>query len=878
MIQRIRSFFNKLRGNIAPPLPEAELEALRVSFQERYHCFKLLLASNNQALQLMSEIQEALKGRTRFGMAFVRSHVTRISVAVYRMIQNLNHITNNKYAVLYERHAAIEADINQLMKSEPGTTADVRVAVALDDIDKHLVDLVGNKMAHLGEVRNQIGLRVPEGFVLTTAAYQRFLEHNRLQEEIDRRFQSVEFESMEERYALSSALQQLIIRAEVPDDIAHAFQVHWSRIESRIGKPVQMALRSSAIGEDEAGSSFAGQYRSELNVSLDNALQAYKEVLASKYSLAAISYRLNRGFRDEDIRMSVGCLQMVPSVAGGVVYSKNPVDSDDSSIIINSVWGLPHAVVDGSVACDEWVLHRKPNLHIADRTIRTKRFQTECLPLEGIRRVELDEAKANAPSLTDAKVLELAEIALAIEAHYATAQDIEWAIDAAGDVYILQSRPLRQLSGSSGKARPIPKIEDGSLLFAGGEAASPGSACGPVRIVSKGLDLLEFPEGAVLVVENALPRWASLMSRACAVVAEQGGIAGHLANVAREFGIPALFGATNMTTHLQNDQVVTVDATNGFIYRGKVDEVLVDAPQRPNLMAGSPIYELLLKINEKINPLHLLDPDSIDFRPENCVTLHDITRFIHETSVIEMFDFGKNHHFPERASKQLYYRVPMEWWIVNLDDGWKGEITGKYVRLEDIVCIPMLAFWKGFIAIPWDGPPALDTKGFMSVMFQSTTNPALVTGVKSAYAEKNYFMISRNFCSLNSRLGYHFSTLEAFIGERIPENYIRFQFKGGAADDIRRIRRVELIGEILESQGFRVEIRNDHLAARLEQLPMEDMIRHTEIIGYLTLHTRQIDMIMTNPSAVTHTRRKLLSDIEQLMLQPIEPSLCMIAG
>jgi pyruvate,water dikinase len=864
-MKRILAFIDKLRGSNTPALPEAELEALRVSFKERYHCFKLLLASNNQALQLMSEIQEALRGNEVFGMAFIRSHITRISVAVFRMIQNLNQITANKYEALVHRHAQIDQEIDAILKEQKPIT-DQRMLIALADINKNMVDQVGNKMAHLGEVRNQIGLRVPEGFVLTTAAYKSFLDHNQLQAEIDRRFQSMESESMEDRYALSSALQQLIIRAEVPQAIQEALKLQWQAISARAGAPVTMALRSSAIGEDEAGSSFAGQYRSELNVSMDDALQAYKEVLASKYSIAAISYRLNRGFRDEDILMSVGCLQMVPSISGGVVYSRNPVDIDDHSIIINSVWGLPHAVVDGSVACDEWVIQRKPTLHIERKTIRTKRYKTECFPLEGIHRVELDAVEAESPSLSDDKVLELAEIALAIEAHYACAQDIEWAMDANGDLFILQCRPLRQavMEKSARNITVSPEPDMGSLIFAGGETASPGIACGPVMKVFKGLDLLEFPKGAVLVVENALPRWASLMNRACAVVAEQGGIAGHLANVAREFGIPALFGATNMAQHLQNGEIVTIDATNRLIHRGQIHDIPTEGRKRPNLMAGSPVYRLLQQINTKINPLHLLDPDSSDFRAENCTTFHDITRFVHEKSVVEMFNFGKNHHFPERASKQLYYRVPMQWWIVNLDDGLKNEVPGKYVHLEDIASIPMLAFWKGFTAIPWDGPPAPDTKGFMSIMFQSTTNTALVTGVKSSYAEKNYFMISKNFCSLNSRLGYHFSTLESLISERIPENYLCFQFKGGAADDVRRLKRVELIGEILEKQGFRIEIRDDHLSARIEQQTMEEMIRYAEIIGYLTLHTRQIDMIMTNPAAVAYTRNKLLSDIATL--------------
>ena len=247
--------------------------------------------------------------------------------------------------------------------------------------------------------------------------------------------------------------------------------------------------------------------------------------------------------------------------------------------------------------------------------------------------------------------------------------------------------------------------------------------------------LLKFPHGAVLVTAQALPQ----MGGAFESGGRGGDRTGERRRASRQCG-PRIrraghfWACRQQPRLLQNDELVTIDADGLTIYRGCVESLLAKSGEvRKNLMEGSPVYEILRDVTQHIVPLHLLDPDASDFKPKKCRTLHDITRFCHEKSVKEMFSFGKEHHFSERASKQLVCDVKMLWWIINLDDGFREDVPGKYVHLDNIVSIPMLALWEGIIAIPWEGPPPVDTRGFMSVLLEASANPALDPSMPSVY-------------------------------------------------------------------------------------------------------------------------------------------------
>lgn len=822
-------------------------DALQSAFQEQFRNFRALLTANNNALELMAKAEDMLRSGRPFGMAFVRGELTAMTVNVYKMVQCLIALANGRYRELNDRFAAITEEIEAIMLRQPEVKSGALV-LGLDEITRDDIDRVGGKMANLGELRNRLGIRVPEGFAITAWASKHFMEVSHTQIEIARRMQTLDIENLEELYTVSAAIQDLIRAAALPSDLERAINEQIALLAERLGtEDFMVALRSSALGEDSAHGSFAGQYRTRLNVPAARILEVYRDIVASKYQSQAIIYHTQRGYRHQDILMCVGCLAMVDARASGVIYTRPPCDPHGPRLVIHAAHGLGDQVVDGRADYDLlWVERASPHTVTAQRLARPE--QASCL--------------------TDAEASELARLALRIEAHYGMPQDIEWAIDGRGELYILQARPLEVLE-SDQAAAPVIALDqiDCAPLLTGGVAASQGAAAGEVFKVTCALDVLEFPKGAVLVVETPYPEWAVLISRAVAVISETGQIACHLATVAREFAIPALFGVEGAMAKLENGQLVTVCSTARQVFPGRIEALLKAAPRQTNLMEGSPVHSLLKEALTHVTPLHLTDPASPFFKAANCRTLHDITRFCHEKAIHEMFNFGRRHGARDKSAKQLYIgNSPSQWWVVNLKDGYREgiDLSTQFIRLEDIVSEPMRAIWAGMTAVPWEGPPPVSVRGLGAIIAQSAMNPELDPSVRSNMGDRNYFLVSKKYCNLSVRLGYHFALAEANFSELLNESYVSFQFQGGAADERRRRRRVQLLGEMLRELGFRVDIKADSLIARIEKRPIPFLKERLTILGYLIIHTRQVDMVMDEEGFIERYLDKVRGDIRMI--------------
>ena len=427
----------------------------------------------------------------------------------------------------------------------------------------------------------------------------------------------------------------------------------------------------------------------------------------------------------------------------------------------------------------------------------------------------------------------------------AAPQDIEWAAGSDRKMYILQSRPLRTLMPvTSGAALPT-RFENYTIILDKGVIACKGVGFGKAFILQDDEELNNFPEGAVLVAKHTSPKFVTVMNKASAIITDVGSATGHMASLSREYQVPTILDTEVSTSVLQNGQEITVDAINCNIYEGKVPELIEYAQNKKEPFKETHLFKTLEKVLKWVAPLNLTDPESETFKPEYCKTYHDITRFAHEVAMQEMFGIGEEQDVEDTHTIDLSAGIPVDVHMLNIDGGVKENL--KKATVEDVLSVPFLALLKGMKSMKWPGPPPVDAKGFFGMLAHSASVPE---DQLQETAKKSFAVISKNYVNFSIRLGYHFSMIEAYAGENINDNYIKFFFKGGGAAIDRRLRRVRLIKEILKAMGFRVNIKEDVMNAILTKYKQPSIEEKLVVMGKLTAYTKQLDMAMFN-DAVT---------------------------
>lgn len=845
--------------------PDTRGTNLAEIFQKKYGSFKELLDSNSEMGAIIADITKKLQGEDLFGMSYVRSQTALAVFHALRMIRSLNGLANNEHAVLYQVLEEIQGKIRKAIREREGDRPIDELVLPYHEINKDMVDWVGGKNANLGEVLNQARLPIPEGFAITTRAYQFFLEENDLADHINKQKMEFDAHNPEEIQRISEAIQQLILTAEVPprleQEILHAYDALLEETKRHGSHPhnLWMAMRSSAVGEDSE-LSFAGQYVSMLNVPREKLSSTYKIIVASLYTPRAITYRYNKGIRDEDVAMSVACLRMVDSIASGVMYSRHPFYPADDHVILTAVWGLGPYAVDGVITPDTYRVAKDPELTIIERNVSHKPVQLVTNPKGGLQEIAVPAERQNASCLADHQIKELAKYARKLEEHYGGPQDSEWTLDRDGRLLILQSRPLHLKQSSQAHFTEHSLFLEGETVLAeGGQAACPGVGYGIAHHVHSEEDLFDFPEGGVLIARHSSPQYVVVMPKAAAIVTDSGSVTGHMASLSREFEVPAILDAKTATQAIPHGAEITVDAYGCKVYAGKVEALVATAAQRRPYMKDTPVYETLQRVSQWIVPLHLINPKAANFTPRGCQSLHDIMRYVHEVSYGEMFKISDMVSGGEGAALKLQSPIPLDLYIIDLGAGLADVKPGvTRVTIDQVASLPFRALLKGMLhedLLAFE-PRPIELKGFFSVMTQQMLAPPNLA--MERFGDRSYAIVSDKYVNFSSRVGYHYSVLDSYCGDTVNKNYITFSFMGGAADEVRRNRRARLIAHILRELHFSVDVVGDRTTARFQKYERTLTEERLELLGRLLQFTRQLDMIMNSEQSVVALANRFL--------------------
>ncbi len=602
--------------------------------------------------------------------------------------------------------------------------------IRIDDIP-----LVGGKNASLGEMYQELtaqGVKIPNGFATTSEAYWHLLEAAGILDSLKNTLAGLDKNSpVSELAEKGKKARELILGARIPEDFWKEIEAAYDRLSEQYGKDTDVAVRSSATAEDLPTASFAGQQETFLNVrGREELMDACIKCYASLFTDRAISYRIDNGFDHFKVALSIGIMKMVRSdlASSGVIFTLDTESGFRDVVFITGAYGLGENVVQGAVNPDEFYVFKttfkkgfKPLIRktLGDKKIKMVYGTGEEKALT--HNVDVPEKESRMFCISDEDVLTLARYAMIIEDYYSgkagkeRPMDIEWAKDGkTGELFIVQARPETVQSQRSMDFLETYHLEKTGQIIITGRSIGEKIASGKARIVHDLSELSSFQKGEVLISNTTTPDWEPVMKKAAAVVTNLGGRTSHAAIVSREFGIPAVVGASGAMEKIKTGQEVTVSCAEGdvgVVYDGLLPfnvekislknlsrpktEVMINLgnPEEafstsmiPNDGVGLARLEFIISSYIKIHPMALIHPEKIEDEAAK-KEIEDLT-----------YGFGDyKDYFVEKLAMGVgtiaaaFYPRPV---VVRLSDFKSNEyanlIGGKFFELDENN--PMLGF------------------------------------------------------------------------------------------------------------------------------------------------------------------------------------------
>jgi len=456
-----------------------------------------------------------------------------------------------------------------------------------NELHREDVNLVGGKSSSLGEMTSSMDVPVPYGFATTARAYRYFMHQTKLNDKVNALLESIkDYENSDELHTTCQQIRDLIISATMPEDLANDIKQAYAELAKKMGQDDPfVAIRSSATAEDLPNASFAGQQESYLNIKgAADEVNRVQQCYSSLFTDRATYYRHKQHFPHEKVALSAAVQMMVFSKASGIMFSVNVANGDASKIVIDAIYGLGEYIVLGKVTPDHFVID-KQSMKIVEKNIIKQPIELMRIPNGGTKEQAVPTELQEQPVLTDNQVIELAGYAKEIERHYGCYMDMEYALDTnTNRLWIVQARPETVWSrrNKEKKTNNAPSDDsdvtaDNAEVAVRGLPASPGVASGVVHVIDNPKDIDQFKQGEILVTLMTSPDWVPAMKKAAAIITNNGGMTCHAAIISREMQIPCIVGTRSKnvaaTDVLKTGDVVTVDAKNGVVYRGKVESM-----------------------------------------------------------------------------------------------------------------------------------------------------------------------------------------------------------------------------------------------------------------------------------------------------------------
>jgi pyruvate, water dikinase len=803
--------------------------------RRQFALFQDLLREDRKCLRLITRLEEIAHRPILVDWSRIARLVKSLSDSAECLVNCLEQMRPNAYPELLPSYDRIHRQLLELFPPSFGNSSPPYV-LSLEQAWDH-PDLVGYKAFSLARIIRQSTIPVPPGFVVTISAYQSYLEENDLPDIIEKQLRTLNLQRHESLQKASSIIRKAILDGSIPSEVENSIVSMLENIGSKVDFP-PWAVRSSAVGED-GEVSFAGQYDTLLNVSREDIFTAYKTVLAGKYSIRALTYRLHNGISDAETPMAVLFLPMIDARNSGVVYTLDPLDKcEGSCIVICAVPGLGGSLVDGASVPDIILVSRHDTTHFLDKQAAIEKNKL-------VSHTTLQK-EAEELCLDDQSAMILAKWGLELENLAGIPQDIEWTQDQENKLFILQSRTIPQSIETSDKidlnvSKSFPKNHLFTPLKRG-TPASVGIAAGKIYRISDETDMEQVPQNAVLLTRGIPPYLVGIIKKIVAVIAEKGSKASHFASIAREFGLPVIVGLGDMKDVLDQGQIVTVDAYEGAVYDGVLGE-LVSWHDHQKIKPPSAFQKKLAPFLSLVGSLSLTDPSLPEFSAENCRSFHDLVRFVHEKGTHEMFSLMDITGPGMRKAKPLETEIPIVMHVLDLGDGLVGHSRKlNAVTPAHFKSIPMRAIWEGLTDrdVSW-------SKGLLHMDWERFDQlSGGIMSLKSSFLG-SYALLAKHYAHLLLRFGYHFAVVDTISGNRAEENYIQFRFKGGGGTAAKKMWRLTMMERVLQEFKFRVMIREDMLEAGCKRLDREANELRLNILGYLLGQTPLLDMALDSP-------------------------------